>query len=77
MPARRFFEQENWQALFPANLLNPKVLGRINGANYAAIVTGCDSSMLFVYRQEAGTDPENVIFAFKRTDPAGTLCSNN
>ena len=72
---RRFFEQENWQTIFPPRLLNPTVMEKINWANYATIVTGCDSSILFVYRQDGGTEPENLIFAFKRTDPTGAPCN--
>jgi hypothetical protein len=65
---RRFFEQENWQILFPESQLNPTVMGEIARANYATIVIPGDSSFMFVRKPDRGTIEENVIFAFKRTD---------
>jgi hypothetical protein len=63
---RRFFEQENWQTLFPPETLNPTILGEIADANYATLIVPGDSSIMFVHWQGNGMVAENLIFAFKR-----------
>jgi hypothetical protein len=63
---RRFFEQENWQALFPPEILNATVMAEIANANYATLVVPGDSSIMFVHRPDAGMGAENLIFAIKR-----------
>lgn len=65
---RRFFENENWQSLFPPETLNPTIVGEIANANYATIIVPGDSSIMFVHRQDGGMVAENLIYAFKRTD---------
>lgn len=65
---RSFFENENWQSLFPPETLNPTIVGEIANANYATIIVPGDSSIMFVHRQNGGMVAENLIYAFKRTN---------
>jgi hypothetical protein len=65
---RRFFEHENWQSVFPPEILNPTIVGEIANANYATLIVPGDSSIMFVHRQDGGMVAQNLIYAFKRTD---------
>ncbi len=74
---KQFFETQNWQAVFPPQTLNSSIMSRIANANYATIVNACDSSIMFVYKQDGGKEPENLIFAFQRGDVKNAPCSEN
>jgi hypothetical protein len=60
---RRFFENENWQVIFPANTLNSSIYSKIANANYATVINSCDSSIM------------NIIFGFQRNDLKNVPCA--
>jgi hypothetical protein len=74
---RHFFENENWQTIFPPKILNPNVYTKIVNSNYATIINSCDSSIMFVFNKKFGTNASNLIFAFQRTDLNHLNCIKN
>jgi hypothetical protein len=71
---RRFFEQENWQAVFSPQVLTPHLMGQIANTNYATLINPCDSNILFVHDISLGNTEQNVFFMFQREDLIGRRC---